>query len=377
MNTAEILDLKATALTGAVKLTWEVSSTSYLQGFVVVVTQNGKPLNAPRVNVAATAREATVAVPEGTGYTFNVEAIVAQGGKVVACNPLPVTPPPPPPSTLQVGLIGLCGRDTGFVAAQQHEMEAATGIKADRIDVFGATPTELAVLERCVATGAKILPIYDPRPFNGVTPAEIEADMKNLAPVMQKLGLTVVECSNEPYFEYEGNLTATEYAVRYQAMVKGLQGTGINVLAKGWGDYDDGGTWSQCAAGRGWCVDFAAVAGVPWGWAEHYYGTEAGGGVLGGGAQQGWASVATMEAYRAEHKLTAPLWITETGLTTPGQVTEAEQATDLKTRIETATGLGVSALFIFCAIGEFGLWNNEFAAKPSVAAVAEAVKALT
>lgn len=104
MNTAEILDLKATPLTGAVKLTWEVSSTSYLQGFVVVVTQNGKPLNAPRVNVAATARETTVAVPEGTGYTFNVEAIVAQGGRTVECNPLPVEPPPPPPAGMIVAV---------------------------------------------------------------------------------------------------------------------------------------------------------------------------------------------------------------------------------------------------------------------------------
>ena len=288
----------------------------------------------------------------------------------------PVKKEEPPTSGLKVGLIGLCGYYSGFNITQQHEMEAVTGIKADRIDVQGTGKNEIEGLEACVATGANILPIYDPRPFNGKTPAEIEADMKVLAPILQKLKLTVIECSNEPYFEYEGNLTAAEYAVRYQAMVAGLAGTGINVLAKSWGDYDDKGTWSQCAAGKGWCVDFAAIAGVPWAWAEHEYGSQTGSGVLGGSAAQGWGSVKTMKAYRAEHNLTAPLWITETGQTAPGQVTEAEQATDLRARIKEATGLGVSALYIFAALGEFGLWSNSFVAKPSAAAVGEAVRSL-
>lgn len=284
----------------------------------------------------------------------------------------------PTKSSLLVGLIGLCGYYHGFNKEQQHTMESVTDIKADRIDVMGSGKNEILGLEAAVASGASILPIYDPRPFNGKTPAEIEADIKILIPVLQKLKLTVIECSNEPYFEYEGNLTAVEYAVRYQAMVKALEGTGINVLAKGWGDYDDGGSWSQCAAGRGWCVDFCnSIGGVPWAWAEHYYGTQTGSGVLGGSAQQGWASIATMQAYRAEHKISAPLWITETGQTAPGEVTEAEQAANLKARIEGASKVeGLEAVYIFAALGPFGLWSEQFVEKPSAVAVGEAVRSI-
>src|ERR1700676_3725138 len=91
MNPVEILDLQATALAGAVKLAWSVSSTTYLQSFLIVVTKNAEVVN--RISVPVTAREATVTC-EGTGFTFNVEAIVAQGGKTATANPLPLEPLP-------------------------------------------------------------------------------------------------------------------------------------------------------------------------------------------------------------------------------------------------------------------------------------------
>jgi hypothetical protein len=153
MNTAEVLDLKATALTGAVKLAWEVSSTSYLQGFVVVITQNGKPLNVPRVNVAATAREATVAVPEGVGYTFNVEAIVAQGGRTVECNPLPVTPPPPPPPTSMIVAL-----DAGGWNWQAAVEDVGACVKHQRAQsVYYDTPPQAQLL---TSAGLTLMPLF-------------------------------------------------------------------------------------------------------------------------------------------------------------------------------------------------------------------------
>lgn len=118
-NTDEVTGLKATALPGAVKLTWDVSSTAYLQSFLVVVSQNGVAKN--RVVVLSTAREATVTC-EGTGYLFNVEAIVAQGGKTVRCDPLP--PPVEPPLTgSNLCLPGVCFNG-GSTAAKVREIGA-------------------------------------------------------------------------------------------------------------------------------------------------------------------------------------------------------------------------------------------------------------
>lgn len=287
----------------------------------------------------------------------------------------------PAPPKLEVGLIGLCGRYTGSSEAEQRAIETATGIKADRIDVrFGTTGEattgeELALLTEYTKRGAQVLPIYDPQPETGRAPAQIEADMKLWAPTLLACGTTLVECGNEPYYNA---VRPGEHAAVYKAMVAGLAGTGIHVLAKGWGDYYTGSEWSQCAGGRGWCVDFCkALGGVPWGWAEHYYGAQDAAGVLGGGAAAGWGSVKVMQAYRAEHDLTAPLWITETGQQAPSEVTEAEQAQNLNARILQAQEMGVRALYIFCAIGDgYGLWTPQLAARPAVAAVAEAVKAV-
>jgi hypothetical protein len=119
-NTAEVTDLRATSLTGAVKLTWGVSNTSYLESFVIVVTKNGTLVE--KITIAASKREETIKC-EGTGWSFNVEAIVAQGGKVTACNPLPVEPAPEPPKPTGVayGLV---------LNADQRSALSFEGIKA-------------------------------------------------------------------------------------------------------------------------------------------------------------------------------------------------------------------------------------------------------
>lgn len=289
---------------------------------------------------------------------------------------------PEPKPTIDVGLIGLCGRYTGSSLAQQHTMTTATGIVRDRIDIrFGSTgeattAEELALLTEYAQRGVGLLPIYDPQPEKTSGAAQVEADMKTWAPTLKACGITVVECLNEPYFQ---GVQPTGYAAIYAAMVKGLAGSGVNVLAKGWGDYYTGTEWSQCAAGRGWCVDFCkALGSVPWAWGEHYYGPSSATGVLGGGAPSGWGSIKAMQEYRAAHGLTAPLYITETGVTTPAEATEVEQALELASRITEAAELGGKGVYLFCAIGtEYGLWNQEpFTARPAVAAVAQAVAGL-
>jgi hypothetical protein len=128
MNADEVINLKATAEPGAVRLTWDVSSTDYLQSFLIVVTQYGAVKN--RLTVAATAREATVTC-EGTGYEFNVEAIVAQGGKIVTANPLPQPVEPPPPPTSGAFIRGL---NAGNWGSQSFTDIAAAGIKNVRLE---------------------------------------------------------------------------------------------------------------------------------------------------------------------------------------------------------------------------------------------------
>jgi hypothetical protein len=134
-NTDEVLNLEAAALTGAVRLTWGVSSTAYLQSFLIVVTKNGEVTS--RQTVSAAAREATVTALEGTGYVFNVEAIVAQGGKTVACNPLPAKPveppaePPAPPSGANSCLPGVHINWEPELESTWHEA-AETGAKVGR-----------------------------------------------------------------------------------------------------------------------------------------------------------------------------------------------------------------------------------------------------
>jgi hypothetical protein len=149
--------------------------------------------------------------------------------------------------------------------------------------------------------------------------------------------------------------------------------------------------------GRGWCVDFCkALGGVPAAWAFHIYGAQAANGPLGGGAPAGWSSLKTMleylkgDAYTSPGlsfslpdrgtNLTAPVYITETGENAPKEVSEAQQAIDLKARILDAAELGVEALYIFCALGEYGVFtaptSSTVQARPAVAALAEAVAAI-
>jgi hypothetical protein len=152
MNTAEVLDLKATALTGAVRLTWEVSSTSYLQGFVIVVTRDGAVES--RTSIPATAREATT-ILEGTDYTFNVEAIVAQGGKTVQCDPLPVTPPPPPPPPSTSMIVALDAGGWNWQAAVEDVAACVKHLRAQ--SVYYDTPAQAQVLASADLT---LMPLF-------------------------------------------------------------------------------------------------------------------------------------------------------------------------------------------------------------------------
>lgn len=140
MNIDEVIDLKATALTGAVRLTWGVSSTAYLESFTIVVEKNDV-LVERIAGVNAGAREQTIDDLSGTGHTFNVEAIVAQGGKVVACDPLPAEPTPPPPVT--TNLVGA----NGAITKQQMEQLKARGANVTRVDEGQAQALRLSLAE--------------------------------------------------------------------------------------------------------------------------------------------------------------------------------------------------------------------------------------
>ena len=145
-NTAEVIKLAATALPGAVRLTWGVSDTSYLQSFTIIVEQGGK-VTGGSLAVAAT-REATIAC-QGTGYSFNVQAIVAQGGKVIACDPLPVTPLPP------AGVFSP-GMNSGTEPADFAAL-AALGVKLVRTEVpYSQLSRAGAVIEAFAAKGISV-----------------------------------------------------------------------------------------------------------------------------------------------------------------------------------------------------------------------------
>ena len=143
MNPVEILDLQATALAGAVKLAWSVSSTTYLQSFLIVVTKNAEVVN--RISVPVTAREATVTC-EGTGFTFNVEAIVAQGGKTATANPLPLEPLP---TTAK-----LVGANGAYTKLQMQQLKAR-GANVSRVDE-GEAHAQFLNLESIAQTASEV-----------------------------------------------------------------------------------------------------------------------------------------------------------------------------------------------------------------------------
>ena len=165
--------------------------------------------------------------------------------------------------------------------------------------------------------------------------------------------------------------------------------SGVVPLAKGWGDYNEGTAaapaWSQCAAGRGWCVDLCKELGyIPPAWAFHFYGPQTADGPEGGGAPAGWDSLKTMLEYLKGNayaipglpayeglpargtNLSAPIYITETGVTIPGEGSEDEQALNLNVRILEAAALGVKAFYIFSAVGgEYGIYTPGLTPQPS------------
>ena len=190
MNPVEIQNLTATPLAGAVKLTWAVSSTSYLQSFLVVVTKNGTVTN--RISVPVTAREATVTC-EGTGYTFNVEAIVAEGGKTATANPLPIEPSP--------ATANLVGANGAYTKLQMQQLKAR-GANVTRVDEGEAHAQFLnleSVTQAAVEAGMKIIWIT----FQPETDACLAEYM--LLAATQKAAVAAIEYLNEVDPEGVGN----------------------------------------------------------------------------------------------------------------------------------------------------------------------------
>jgi hypothetical protein len=272
INTDEVTDLMATALTGAVRLTWGVSSTAYLQGFVVVVTQNGQPLNVPRVNVPATSREVTVAVPAGTGYSFNVEAIVAQGGKVVACDPLPAEPTPEPPKPPAVTFTP--GMNSG-TEAEDFAALATLGVKLVRTEVaYSELSRAGSVIELFAAKGISVQLLVSGTP----TTAQAQA----LGPLAAKYGpasgfshpVHAIELGNEDSYAYKSGepssagykAIARNYALRAKESAEACAPHGVGVLIQA----SDGGTGSSVWVDEMFATvpDLASFAA---GWTIHPY----------------------------------------------------------------------------------------------------------
>jgi hypothetical protein len=238
MNTDEVILLKATAQPGAVKLTWSVSSTAYLQSFVIVVTQDGEVKN--RITVPVNLREATIAC-EGTGYVFNVEAIVAQGGKVIACDPLPVAPPPPPPPS---GFMP--GVNAGYEPLDQQAV-SELGAKLVRAEI-GASQLSLApgLIELWAGKGVKVCLLVS---FDGsmISPAECV----QLGPLAEKFAanLAAIEIGNETSYGYQYNDGYTDasykerartYATRVREAAEACSPHGVGVTCQA----SDGGSGS-------------------------------------------------------------------------------------------------------------------------------------
>jgi hypothetical protein len=296
-----------------------------------------------------------------------------------------IVPPAPAPAVpkLTTGVCGLCGRWENAPLSQQRQIEAQTGITHDRIDFRAGTEgasiaEEHAMFERFAATGAGILPIYDPIGLLTRSLTTVTEEVKAFAALCERLGISALEVGNETY--YSG--TAAQYGPVLGAVEAACAGTLVVPIANGWGDYYTGTAWSQCAGGKGWCVDLCnALDHVPQAWSMHFYGRESAGGVLGGGAPMGWDSLGPMQAYLVEHGLLKPLHITETGFKAPEEVSDQEQAEDLKSNLlQCSANPNIKSVYIFASkdggSGEWGLYTSSMVAKPAVAAVAEAVKAI-
>jgi len=286
---------------------------------------------------------------------------------------------------LVVGLNGL----TGWGPAEQKRVEAVTRVKRDRLNV--ADGSNLTWLRDVCATGCVPLVLYDPGLKGRPTP-QISADIRILAAAMRALGLTQLEFGNEVYFH---GTRPTEYAAQYKAAHEALEGSGITLIANGYGDYQrPDGSWSQVEGGKGWCVDFVrALVGVPDAWSFHPYGPMTSSAFEGSGAKggPGWLSVPRIIANLKEHNIHAPVHITEVGQSTnndPGkEVTPAAQALAVRQYVRQAAEWGVASIYLFCAFDPygkpgFGLYTAPASgvigpAKPSAAVLGGVVASLT
>lgn len=295
--------------------------------------------------------------------------------------------PAKPKSPLIVGLDGL----SGWGASAAKTMIAATGIAATRATLaFKDIAAEVALLKEALAYGCRPYLLYD-RPLAGRTSTLIAGDYKTMIALIDELDLEPwIEDSNEPYWE---GATPESQAAQYRAALEACTGSGITPAAKAWGDYEKpNGEWSAQEAGDGWCADFCKALGeTPPAWALHAYGPITASDPFGStnastGRYSGWASIPPLITFLKTHGIYAPVTVTEAGQRSGAgsdggaEVTEATQAANYKGYIEDAVAWGLAGLFIYEAVdtgeGGYGLYKWPLEAKPSVAAVAEAVREL-
>ena len=378
-NTDEVIDLSATALTGAVRLTWGVSSINYLESFLIVVEQNGRLVE--KITVGAGEREVTIAC-EGTGWTFNVQAIVAQGGKLVKWDPLPVKPPAPPapPSSLQVGLV--LNEDT--TSALTKAGVAAVGAKLLRSG-FISSAAQITALQAAYP-GVEIQPLIE----SAIPTPATAASYIDLAVA----GVELIEFLNETNYDPSLNTKAggETYGRSAATLAEALKPKGVGLLVQG----------SDAGSGHPSFLEgiFAAVphiASLIAGWTIHpYWGansaTDAGTDTWGVPMMQ--RMVAALEAH-GDH--TVPIYATEDGISStnggalsskPWRLTYAEAATVIARRpaeLQTAAKGRLAQWCCYCghdlaAVGSSKAWEDFFGVVNSAGATkgtyTAAVKAL-
>ena len=366
----EVTNLKATPMQNSVKLTWGVSSTSYLTGFDVIVTVKGAVF--ARINgLSAAAREYIVkGLNLQEKYGFNVRADVEEGGKLVEAAPLAPSPPPPPiePLPAQTGLIvGICGltggNNGGLNLAQAKSAMTLTHATRDRIDANSVLNERVTA---GAAAGIKSLVIADDLSVQAVVA---------LATAMKPLGLTDLEFGNEVY--YSNGFNGSVYGTQYKAAHDALKGMGITLIANAF-------------TGESWCQNVFTSAGiVPDAWSLHPYGEM---NEKSMGDNSGWQIVPQFILDAKAGGYGAPLHITEvgqpiwTGADGRKAVTEAEQAADVAQYIHDSAAWGVTSFYYFAMTeytepgggddGGYGLYNHDLTPRPSAVALGTAVSAL-
>lgn len=332
MNTAEVIDLKCSA---ANVLTWDVSSTSYLKGFEIVVEVDGVVVD--RVEVAASVRAYGLVLTQAA--TVVVRAIVLQGGKSITVNPLPVEPPPPV-SGISYGLV---------LNDDVRSAVSLDAIKAVGAKLVRSQTATVAEAKQFISEGIAVLPIIG-----------------SVAEASQWLGsgVKLVEFKNETNYNAAVNNKAggEAYAREAREAAEILASGGIGLLVQA----SDAGV-----PGSGW-IDglFAAVPNldsIVAGYTIHpYYGGAHAGDPDTWGIPMMERMVAGLESFKA----VKPVAITEWGETSangkeltgkPSNLTYAEAAEivtqEIPPLLSAAKGR-VSVFTVYCA-HDLHTWASE------------------